>query len=132
MNNMFWVDIVTLLAVLQLVLFGVLVGRARGRYGIAAPATTGHPIFERYYRVQMNTLEVLVVFLPGLWLSAKYWPPAYAAALGLVYLVGRFIYLNAYVNEPKKRGLGFSLTMLPALVLVLAALVGAIRAMLRS
>ena len=129
MNNMIWVDIVGLLAVLQLFLFGVLVGRARGLYGVAAPATTGHPIFERYYRVQMNTVESLLVFLPGLWLAAKYWSPGYSALLGVLYLVGRFLYLNAYVNDPKKRSVGFSLTMLPALVLVVAALVGAIRAL---
>jgi len=79
---MIWVDIVTLLAALQLVLFGVLVGRARGQFGIAGPATTGHPVFERYYRVQMNTVELLVVFFPALWLAAKYWSPQYAAMLG--------------------------------------------------
>jgi glutathione S-transferase len=129
MNSMAWVDIVSLLAVVQLFIFGVLVGRARGLYGIAAPATTGHPIFERYYRVQMNTVESLLVFLPGLWLSAKYWSPGYSALLGVVYLVGRFLYLNAYVADPKKRSVGFSLTMLPALLLVVAALVGAVRAL---
>ncbi|HEV7433118.1 MAG TPA: MAPEG family protein [Steroidobacteraceae bacterium] len=129
---MICVDIVGLLAVLQLVLFAVLVGRARTRYGIAAPATTGHPIFERYYRVQMNTVESLLVFLPGLWLSAKYWPPGYSALLGVVYLMGRFVYLNAYVNDPKKRSLGFSLTVLPALVMVAAALVGAVRALAKG
>ena len=129
MNNMIWVDVVGLLAVLQLFLFGVLVARARGQYGIAAPATAGHPIFERYYRVQMNTVESLLIFLPGLWLAAKYWPPGYSAILGAVYLVGRFVYLNAYVKDPKKRSFGFSLTMLPALILVLAALIGALRAL---
>lgn len=129
---MIWVDIVGLLAVVQLFVFGVLVGRARGKYGVAAPATSGHPIFERYYRVQMNTVESLLVFLPGLWLAAKYWSPEYSAILGLVYLVGRILYLNAYVNDPKSRALGFSMSMLPAMVLVVAALVGAIRALLRG
>jgi uncharacterized membrane protein YecN with MAPEG domain len=132
MNNMVWVDIVVLLAVLQLFLFGVLVARARGRYGVAAPATTGHPIFERYYRVQMNTVESLLVFLPALWLAAKYWSPGYSAILGVVYLAGRFLYLNAYVKDPKKRSVGFSLTMLPCLALILAALVGAVRALSRG
>jgi glutathione S-transferase len=126
---MIWVDIVGLLAVIQLFIFGLLVGHARGKYGIAAPATSGHPIFERYYRVQLNTVEVLLMFLPGLWLAAKYWRPQYAALLGAVYLVGRFIYLDAYVKDPKKRSVGFSLSMLPTLILVLAALIGAIRAL---
>jgi uncharacterized MAPEG superfamily protein len=117
---------------LQLALFGILVGRARGRYGVAGPATVGHPIFERYYRVQMNTVETLLVFLPALWLSAKYWPPGYPAMVGVLYLIGRFLYLNAYVKDPKTRGLGFSMSMLPALALVLAALVGAIRVLARG
>jgi uncharacterized MAPEG superfamily protein len=129
---MIWVDIVGLLAVIQLFVFGLLVGRARGKYGIAAPATTGHPVFERYYRVQLNTVEVLLMFLPGLWVSAKYWPPQYSALLGVVYLVGRFVYLDAYVKDPKKRSVGFSMSMLPTLVLVLAALVGAIRALAKG
>jgi glutathione S-transferase len=129
---MVWVDIVGLLALIQLFIFGWLVGRARGKYGIAAPATTGHPIFERYYRVQVNTVETLLMFLPGLWLAAKYWPPQYAALLGVFYLVGRFLYLSAYVKDPKKRSLGFGLSMLPALILVLAALVGAIRALAKG
>lgn len=129
---MAWVDIIALLAILQLVVFGVLVGRARGRYGIAAPATSGHPVFERYFRVQMNTIETLLVFLPALWISAKYWPPGYVALVGAVYLVGRIVYLKAYVRDPKSRSLGFSLSMLPTLALVLAALVGAVRALLRG
>jgi glutathione S-transferase len=126
---MIWVDIVGLLAVIQLLVFGVLVGRARGQFGVAAPATAGHPIFERYYRVQMNTVELLVAFLPSLWLAAKYWPPRYAAILGAIYLVGRLVYLKAYVRDPKSRSLGFSLSVLPTLVLLIAALVGAIRAL---
>jgi glutathione S-transferase len=129
---MIWVDIVGLLAVIQLLVFGVLVGRARGKYGVSAPATVGHPMFERYYRVQMNTVELLLVFLPGLWLAAKYWPPRYSAMLGAIYLVGRLVYLNSYVKDPKARSLGFSLSVLPTLVLVIAALVGAIRALAKN
>jgi glutathione S-transferase len=129
---MAWVDIVALLAVLQFVLIGVMVGWARGKYGVAAPATTGHPIFERHYRVQMNTVETLLVLLPGLWLAAKYWPPRYAAILGAVYLVGRTIYYFAYINDPGKRSLGYSLSMGPALLLLLAALLGAFRAVIQG
>jgi glutathione S-transferase len=129
---MVWVDIVTVLAAVQLIVFGVLVGRARGQYGIAAPATSGHPVFERYYRVQLNTVECLLAFYPALWLAAKYWPPQYCALVGAVYLVGRWFYLSAYVREPKSRSVGFSLSMLPILALLLAALVGAIRALFRG
>ncbi len=127
-----WVDIVALLAVIQLILFGVLVAWARGRYGVPAPATSGHPVFERYFRVQMNTVETLVAFLPGLWIAARYWPPGYVALLGAVYLVGRVIYLRAYVREPKSRGVGFALSMFPTAALIIAGLFGALRVLLKG
>jgi uncharacterized MAPEG superfamily protein len=72
------------------------------------------------------------VFLPALWIAAKYWPPAYVALVGAVYLVGRVVYLRAYVRDPRSRSLGFSLSMLPTLALVLAALVGAVRVLLKG
>jgi hypothetical protein len=71
-----FVAIVTVLALLQYILFAILVGKARGQYGVAAPAVAGHPVFERYFRVQMNTLELVVLFIPALYLAARYWPPA--------------------------------------------------------
>jgi len=119
------VEIVTVLALLQFVVFGALVGRARGKYGIHAPSVSGHEMFERYYRVQMNTLELLVVFVPSLWLAARYWSPLVVAAIGAIYLVGRVLYLRAYVSEPAKRGIGFVLSIGPAILLLLATLVGA-------
>jgi len=124
---MVWVDLVGLAALLQLLVFGFLVGRARGTFGIKAPATTGHPVFEAYYRVQANTVELLVAFLPALWLAAKYWSPRYAALLGLVYLVGRVLYVMGYVRDPKRRELGFVLSFVPIVVLIIGALIGAIR-----
>lgn len=129
---MVWVDIVGLLAVVQLGVFISLVGRARGQYGVVAPATTGHPVFERYYRVQMNTIECLLVLLPGLWLAARYWSPKYAAILGAIYLVGRVVYLVSYVRDPAKRSFGYTLSSAPAIALVVAALVGAIRTALHG
>jgi uncharacterized MAPEG superfamily protein len=129
---MAWVDIVGLAAVVQLFFFGIMVGSARAKYGVAAPATTGHPMFERYYRVQMNSLENLVIFLPALWLAAKYWSPKYAAALGAVYLVGRMLYYTGYISDPKKRGLGFSIGALPMMVLIIAGLVGAALSLYRG
>lgn len=121
-----YVDIVAVIAVLQLIFFSVLVGRARGQYGVSAPAVTGHELFERTYRVQMNTLELLVAFLPALFLAGKYWPQTAVAGFGAVYVLGRFIYWRAYMGAPKSRGLGFGLSALPILVLLLAALVGAV------
>lgn len=122
-----YVDLVAILAVLQFILFGMLTGYARAKSGLKAPAITGNESFERMYRVQMNTLEQLVAFLPGLFLAAKYWPPYWIVAIGAVFLIGRFIYWRAYVSDPSKRGLGFLLSMLPTLTLIILALVGIIR-----
>jgi glutathione S-transferase len=127
---MAWVELITLLALIQLVYFSLLVGRARGRYGIHAPATTGNEHFERYYRVQVNTIETLILFLPALWIAAKYWSPKWVSIIGAVYLVGRMLYLRAYVREPKQRSLGYGLSALPVLVLIVAGLAGIVRALL--
>jgi glutathione S-transferase len=129
---MAWVELVTLGAVLQALLFGMLVGRARTRYGVAAPASTGNEIFERYFRVQANTNETLIIFLPSLWIAARYWPPSWAAILGAIYLIGRILYLRGYVRDPKQRGPGYGLSLLPTMALLLIALVGVVRALLRG
>lgn len=121
-----FVAIVTVLALLQFLWLGIQVGRARARYGVTAPATTGNEVFERHFRVQMNTLEQLVMFLPVLWIFAAYISPLWAAALGLVFIVGRAIYAVAYVRDPKSRSLGFALTALPILAMLLGILVWAV------
>ena len=120
-----YVAVVILLALLQYVVFGALVGRARGLYGVKAPAVTGHEIFERYFRVHYNTLEMLVAFVPAIWLFGTYVSPSWAAGLGLVYLVGRVLYLRGYVADPAKREIGFGLSVLPIIVLIVGALWGA-------
>lgn len=122
-----YLHVVAVLALLQFVFFSFLVGRARGQYGVRAPAVVGHEQFERAYRVQMNTLEQLVVFLPALFLAASYWSPTVVAGIGVVYLLGRFIFWRAYMSAPASRGLGFGLTLLPTILLLLATLAGAIR-----
>jgi uncharacterized membrane protein YecN with MAPEG domain len=126
---MAYVDIVTALAVLQFIIFAFKVGGARGRYGVAAPATTGNAIFERHFRVQQNTLEQLLAFLPGLYLFSRYWNPLIAAGLGVVYLLGRELYAAAYVKDPAKRSAGFGLTFLPVVVLITGGLIGAVRSL---
>jgi glutathione S-transferase len=127
---MAYVDIVTALALLQYLVFGFKVGRARGRYGVKAPAVTGNEIFERYHRVHQNTLEQLMLFLPGLYLFSHYFEPKVAAVFGLIYLIGRELFAASYVKEPAKREIGFSLSFLPSVILVLGGLFGAIRSLL--
>lgn len=120
------VDAVAMIALLQYLVFGSLVGRARERYGVKAPAVSGHEGFERAYRVQMNTLELLVAFIPALYAAARYWPVSYVAAAGTVYIIGRVLYARAYVQNPAKRGLGFAVSILPVGGLILAALGAAV------
>jgi len=127
---MAYVNIVTILAVLQFIVFGFKVGGARGRFGVQAPATTGNEIFERYFRVQQNTLEQLVAFLPGIYLFSLYWNPLWAAGLGIIYLIGREMYAMGYVKDPAKRSAGFGVSALPVIVLLVGGLIGAIRAAL--
>lgn len=120
-----YVDVVAMLAIIQYLVFGSLVGKARGQYGVKAPAVSGNEQFERVYRVQMNTLELLVAFLPGLYAAARYWPGWAMALIGSVYLIGRIIYWRAYVTAPASRGLGFLLSISPVFGLAVAALVPA-------
>jgi glutathione S-transferase len=119
------VAVVIALALLQYVVFGMLVGWARGKYGVKAPAVTGHEIFDRYFRVHQNTLELLVTFVPAIWLFGVYVDPTWAALLGLVYVVARVLYLRGYVADPAKREVGFALSILPVFVLLVGALWGA-------
>jgi hypothetical protein len=122
-----YVDIVTALALVQFIAFGFKVGKARGTYGVKAPATTGNEVFERHFRVQQNTLESLVAFVPGLYLFSHYWNPLWAAALGVVYLAGREIYAATYVKDPAKRGPGYGLTFIPIVILIVGSVIGAVR-----
>ena len=123
-----YVAIVTVIALIEFLWFCVLVGKARAKYGISAPAITGNEMFERYFRVQMYTLEQLIMFLPTLWIFAHYISPVWAAAAGVVFIIGRAIYCISYVRDPKSRSLGFGLTALPTLALMVGILIWALRA----
>jgi uncharacterized membrane protein YecN with MAPEG domain len=121
--------VVLMLALVEYLIISSMTGRARTRYGVKAPAVTGHEIFERWLRVQQNTVEQLVVFVPALvayaWLVSDLW----AAVLGGVWIVGRALYAAGYVKDPAKRALGMGLTFFPSLVLVVGALRAAIIAL---
>jgi len=120
------VAVVTALALIEYIVFAMQVGQARGRYGVEAPAITGHPVFERHFRVHQNTMEQLVVFLPALWIFAAYASAGLAALLGLVFIAARGVYARGYVADPKQRSTGALLTAVTTSVLVLGGLIGAL------
>ena len=121
-----WVAIITVLAILQYVWFGVQVGSMRQKHEVKAPAMTGPPEFERMFRIHYNTMEQLVVFLPALWMFAYLVSPLWGAGIGTIYVVGRFIYRAAYLKDPSGRGTGFTLTFVPAAVMLVWVLVKAV------
>jgi glutathione S-transferase len=115
--------LVTCLAILFYFFTSLQVGKARAKFGIKAPATTGNPGFERVFRVQMNTLEWLPFFLPALWLFAIYISDPIAAVLGLVWIAGRILYMTGYSQAAEKRGRGFGIQAAAAILLWLGAIV---------
>ncbi len=106
------------------------VGRARALYGIKAPATAGHPGFERAFRAQMNTLEATLMFLPSLWLAATYGAPLWAGVAGLVWVAGRVWYALAYLRDPAKREGGFVLGSIGLLATLAIGAIGLCRVLL--
>ena len=122
--------IVVLLTVL--LQFGTIwvTGHARGKYGIKAPAISGHPGFERAWRVQMNTLESTVMFLPSLWLAVQYGLPLWGGLAGLVWVVGRVWYAVAYLKDASKRGPGYMVSAIGWAATLLLGVVGLVRALM--
>src|SRR3979409_2085908 len=99
--------LVTCLAILFYFFTSVQVAKARVKFGVKVPAITGHPDFERVFRVQMNTLEWMPIFLPSLWLFTIYISDPFAAAVGLIWIAGRILYMIGYSQAAEKRGRGF-------------------------
>ena len=125
------VAVVIALALIEFFVFGLLVGRARQTYSVPAPAIAGHPVFDRYMRAHQNTMEQLVVFVPAMWLFATYVSANIAAVLGLVFVIGRVLYMRGYVQDPSKRSAGFVVSAIPQLILLLGSVIGASLAWLR-
>lgn len=116
--------------VITLIVFFVItanVGRARAKYKVPVPQTSGDPDFERVFRVQQNTLEQLILFLPSLWLFSLFVSPNWGAGIGGVWIIGRILYAWGYYQEAQKRTLGFGINALSLIVLLLGSLVGIIR-----
>jgi len=109
----------------------MMVGRARGKYGVKAPAITGNEIFERTYRVQMNTIESVLIFFPALWIYAFFIDDKGAFAIGIIWLVGRLWYGIAYVENPAKRGPGFAISSLASISAWLGGFYGVVQVLMK-
>ena len=118
--------IVTILIIVQTFWFAFQVGKARQKYGVPAPACSGDEGFERAYRVHQNSVEQMVLLLPALWVFAWFVHAEVAAGLGGVYLIGRQLYRNAYISNPRSRSTGFAIGALALAVLALGGLAGAV------
>jgi glutathione S-transferase len=121
--------VVTLLAIALYFYMSIKVSQMRARHGVKAPATSGHPEFDCAFRVQMNTLEHLPVFLPLLWLATVYfgWAPWAAPLLGMVWIIGRALYMDGYMKAPEKRGPGFGIASVAELLLFVLTLIGVVQ-----
>jgi len=119
------IAIVTVLALIQAFLYAFMVGQARVKHEINAPTTIGNPNFERAFRVHQNTVEQMIIFVPALWMFGYYVHSLIGAGLGLLFIVSRLMYRNAYLSEPSSRGTGFGLGALTMAILLLGGLIGA-------
>lgn len=130
---MFGYHLVAIVAILSLALYfymGIRVAQARSKYNVPAPAMSGHPDFDRVFRVQQNTLEGVVLYLPSLYMFATYVHPYIAAGLGALWIIGRYVYMEGYVEAAEKRSAGFAIQALATLALLLGSLIGVIWHML--
>lgn len=125
-----YVALVSLLLLVQYFFFVMQAGMARGKDTVVAPATTGDEMYERKSRVQMNTLEQLIITLPAMWICAHYFSANVAAIVGFVFLIGRFIYSFMYINEPKSRAPGFIIGFFANIILIGCALYGVVMQMI--
>jgi glutathione S-transferase len=127
-----WTAIVTLLIGFFYFYTAFRVGNLRGKHGIRAPATSGHPEFDRAYRVQLNTLEQMGIFLPFLWVAAFY-PIGWAwlaPLIGFVWLIGRILYLRGYMADPNKRLIGAMTGGVTSMLMLIIAVTGVVQACL--
>jgi len=127
-----WTAIVTCLALVLYLVHAIRVTLARGRYSIMAPATTGHPTFERLLRIQANTGEQMILFLPSLWLFSLYLSALRAAVLGLVWILARAAYAIVYEANPDKRAIPFALAFAATVILLAGGLVGSLLSLLHG
>lgn len=127
-----WPSFVTVMALLVYFVVTANVGRARAKYGVKPPAMSGNADFERVLRVQQNTLEQLIVFLPALWIFSLFISPVWGASIGAVWILGRILYAWGYYQAPEKRFLGFGMASLATLALLGGSLVGTLMPIIQS
>ena len=118
------VAFITVIALMQVMVFQGRVARARNEFNVLGPATSGHPVWERYNRVHLNTVENLVAFIPLLWICGFFLNAWLAALLGALFVVARGIYSRAYIAEPSRRAAGSWLTFAALALLALGSLIG--------
>jgi uncharacterized MAPEG superfamily protein len=127
-----WTALVTLLSLLVYIAMMIGVGQARAKYKVPAPAMSGDPMFERHFRVHMNTLESLAIFLPSLWLFASCWGDKLAAGIGAFWIIGRLLYWMLYVRDPKTRSAGFGTQGAATIILLVGALYGVVQILITT
>jgi glutathione S-transferase len=126
------VSLVTIFSLLLFLFVTINVGRARAKYGVKAPEMSGNIDFERVVRVQQNTLEQLVLFLPALWIFSTFVSPIAAAILGVIWIGGRILYAWGYYQAAEKRGTGFAISSLSTMIMLLGGLGGVILQLLKG
>jgi uncharacterized MAPEG superfamily protein len=130
MAQQIWPAIITLLSLAVLIWTMFIVGHFRKKYNVKAPATTGDPMFDRAYRVQMNTIESAILFLPALWLAARWGSWYVIPVAGGLWIAGRILYALAYLKDPASRGLGFGASFIAIIALMVDCAIGLARALL--
>ncbi|NET24837.1 MAPEG family protein [Okeania sp. SIO1I7] len=123
-QGVLWPSLITVVSLFMYFVVTINVGRARSKYNITPPQMTGDPNFERVLRVQQNTVEQIILFLPSLWLFSLFISPLWGAGIGTVWVVGRILFAWGYYQAAEKRALGFGISSLAIIALLIGALVG--------
>lgn len=124
LKTLLFPSFITVVTLIVFLIITINVGRARVKYKVPVPQTSGDPDFERVFRVQQNTLEQLILFIPSLWLFSLFVSPNWGAGIGSFWVIGRILYAWGYYQEAQKRRLGFGINALSVIVLILGSLVG--------
>jgi glutathione S-transferase len=119
-----FVNLIILLALVEYSAFVMIVGATREKYGVPAPATTGHDDWERLYRIQVNTAEQLVLFIPSIYAFAYYVSELWAVGIGCVFLIGRITYFYGYRQSAEKRMPGAIMTTFPNYIMIIGSIIG--------